>query len=50
MNLADEIGQAATAMITQGSQGYMSFLETRENFRNALVDISAKYRIVVPKK
>ena len=40
----------ATAMITQGSQGYMSFLETRENFRNELVDINAKYRIVVLKK
>ena len=50
LELADEVGQAAAAMITQGGQGYATFLSARETFRTVLVDISSKYRIVVPKK
>ena len=44
--LIDDLGAAALALHTSGSQGYTQFMEARERFRTSVLDISKNYRYV----
>lgn len=44
--LADDMASSAVAMSNQGNQGYQSFIDARESFRNYVISSSRKYRIV----
>ena len=47
LTAADEIGQAATAVIAGGGMGYNQLIEARDRFRQVLISASAHYRICV---
>ncbi len=46
LNLVDEFGATALALSGQTSQGYMSFIQERDNIRKTIVDIAGNYRLV----
>lgn len=46
LEAADEIGTSATAMVTQGPQGFESLVQARQQFQDLLITTSKKYRIV----
>ncbi len=46
LNLVDEFGATALALSGQTSQGYMSFIQERDNIRKTIADIASNYRLV----
>lgn len=44
---ADDIGAAATSMVTQGGQGYNALLAAQNHFHSLLLTIMQKTRICI---
>jgi hypothetical protein len=46
LSAVDEFGATALALSGNTSQGYMSFIQERDNIRKLLNDIAKNYRLV----
>lgn len=47
LSAADEIGAAATSVISQGGMGYSLLLESRDKFKNMLLSMMEHTRICI---
>lgn len=47
LEVADEIGAAATSVATQGGHGYSSLLEARDKFKKILLESAEHYRVCI---
>lgn len=43
----DDFGATTLALASQGPQGYVCFIETRDSVRKLVSDIAANYRLVL---
>ena len=46
MTAVDDLGAASLALASGSAQGYAQFIQSRENFKQMLVDLGKHYRYV----
>lgn len=46
MQAVDDLGAAALGLTTNGAQGYLQFIQARDNFKQMFLDTSKHYRYV----